>query len=439
MAHEVFISYSSKDQAAAEAVCGALEEQGIRCWIAPRDVLPGVAWSEAIIDAIHQCRFFVLLFSTYANQSQQVLREVERAVSKGSAIIPFHIEDIPFSKALEYFLSSTQWLNASSQPLEKHLPTLVETIQLLRDRKGLEPSTAILESQAKPAAVPSREPHLGSLVFKLCNRAPQVNGFADFFIDNLKQRPGFPQFYFIHGEESECHDSLVERLIHTQINQIAEKRWGEQRGTVVLKKPRWPHEGDLRELQRQLKRMLFSEFDPAYMDDDLSASALSRLASTSLKSLILIRHNVYAEQWNGLTRALIEWYFTYWAEIKTDTSGPQFLVFFNVIYSKARESRWWKSWLTSQRFDKGRIQKELQEIGHAQAANCPCLVLKELAPPREYDVGDWFTRHNIYDAKVQGELLKKIFAAEPRQISMADIEHELQLIHQSFIRERGYF
>ncbi|HEX8494028.1 MAG TPA: TIR domain-containing protein [Pyrinomonadaceae bacterium] len=438
MAHEIFISYSSKDEQTAQAITAALEEQGISCWIAPRDVLPGLPYGEAIIEAINQCRLLLLVFSAHSNKSQQVLREVERAVSKGINIIPFRIENAPMSKALEYFLSTPHWLDASTQPLEKHFQTLVETVRLLRERHG--PESATLEQQSKPTALASQEPHLGSLVFKLCNRAPQVSAFADFFIDNLKQRPGSPQIYFIHGEESECHDSLVERLIHTQINQIVEKRWGEQRGTVVFKKPRWPHEGESGELRKQLKRMLFSEFDPAYMDDDLSASALSKLAAMSLKSLILIRHNIYSEQWTTLTRDLIQWYLSYWAEGSNDATGPQFLIFFNVIYSKVKEKSWWKSLLSPQGYGRERIQKEIQEISAAHNASSPCLVLKELTPPREYDVGDWFTRHNIYDAKVQGELLKKIFAASrARQISMADVEHELQTIHQSFIKERSYF
>ncbi|HEY0384797.1 MAG TPA: toll/interleukin-1 receptor domain-containing protein, partial [Pyrinomonadaceae bacterium] len=91
MAHEIFISHSSKDVAAAGIVCAALEARGIRCWIAPRDVLPGVSYGEAIIDAINQCRFFVLIFSAHSNKSQQVLREVERAASKNIAIVPFRL------------------------------------------------------------------------------------------------------------------------------------------------------------------------------------------------------------------------------------------------------------------------------------------------------------------------------------------------------------
>lgn len=40
--HDVFISYASSDKPVADAVCAALEQRGIRCWIAPRDILPGL-------------------------------------------------------------------------------------------------------------------------------------------------------------------------------------------------------------------------------------------------------------------------------------------------------------------------------------------------------------------------------------------------------------
>jgi hypothetical protein len=63
MAHDVFISYSNKDKKVADAVCSILENNGIRCWLAPRDITPGSAFAEAIIDGIKGSKIFVLIFS----------------------------------------------------------------------------------------------------------------------------------------------------------------------------------------------------------------------------------------------------------------------------------------------------------------------------------------------------------------------------------------
>jgi hypothetical protein len=131
MAHDVFISYSTHDKAVAEAVCATLESRHIRCWIAPRDVLPGTEWAEAIVDAIDSSRVLVLVLSSSSNNSSQVIREVGRAASKDIPIIPLRIDDVPHSKSMEYFVTSHQFLDAYTPPLEKHLQRLAGTVQQL--------------------------------------------------------------------------------------------------------------------------------------------------------------------------------------------------------------------------------------------------------------------------------------------------------------------
>jgi len=134
MAHDVFVCHSAKDKTTADAVCAMLESNGIRCWIAPRDVTPGMEWSECIIDAIEECRVMVLVFTTNANESGQIRREIERAVNRGVAILPIRIEDILPARALEYFIGNVHWLDALTPPLESHLQNLAGTVKLLLGR-----------------------------------------------------------------------------------------------------------------------------------------------------------------------------------------------------------------------------------------------------------------------------------------------------------------
>lgn len=136
MAHDVFISYSNFDRTTADAAVAVLESRGIRCWIAPRNITPGLDWSEAIIEAIEHSSVMVLILSATANGSPQIKREVERGVNRGIPIIPFRIEDVPLSKALEYFISSPHWLDALTPPLEEHLQYLADTVQLLLERRS---------------------------------------------------------------------------------------------------------------------------------------------------------------------------------------------------------------------------------------------------------------------------------------------------------------
>jgi len=130
---QVFISYSSKDKPVADATCALLERRGYRCWIAPRDILPGTEWGEAIMNGLTACRVFVLVYSANSNESPQVRREIERAVHHGLLIIPFRIQDVPPHRAMEYFMSTPHWLDALTPPLERYLNELADVIGRLLD------------------------------------------------------------------------------------------------------------------------------------------------------------------------------------------------------------------------------------------------------------------------------------------------------------------
>ena len=137
MAHDVFLSYSSKDKPAADATCAKLESRSIRCWMAPRDIEPGSDWSASIIDGINGSRAMVLVFSANANASQQIKREVERAVHKGIPIIPLRIENVVPERSLEYFISTPHWLDAYTEPLDRHLDYLADVLRHILDGKAV--------------------------------------------------------------------------------------------------------------------------------------------------------------------------------------------------------------------------------------------------------------------------------------------------------------
>ena len=146
MEFDVFISYSARDKTAADAACAVLEGAGIRCWIAPRDIRAGSEYGAAIVDAIDRCHVMVLIFSSSANQSHQIHREIERAVSKGVPIVPVRIEEVVPTESMEYFLGAIHWLDALTPPIEKHLQQLAETVRAI-----LQAATAH-SAAAEPAA-----------------------------------------------------------------------------------------------------------------------------------------------------------------------------------------------------------------------------------------------------------------------------------------------
>jgi WD40 repeat protein len=159
MPYEVFVSYAHQDKSTADAACALLEREGIRCWIAPRDIEPGADWGAAVINAIKSCRAVVLVFSAAANTSPQILREVERAVHLGVPVIPVRLEDVVPEGALEYHLGTVHWLDAMTPPLEAHLHRLADALLLLLNREKQQPPSPAAASATTPASVEAANAH----------------------------------------------------------------------------------------------------------------------------------------------------------------------------------------------------------------------------------------------------------------------------------------
>ncbi len=128
MEHQVFLSYSTKDSALAEKLYGYLMGQGLLCWMAPRSIAPGEEYGKAIIAGIEQAKVFVLLYSENSNQSQHVLREVERCVNKNIPLIAYKVGEVQPTKSMEYFLMANQWMQAADAP-EGHMGELCGAIR----------------------------------------------------------------------------------------------------------------------------------------------------------------------------------------------------------------------------------------------------------------------------------------------------------------------
>ena len=130
MGHDVFISYPSKTKPIADAICAKLESQNIRCWFAPRDILPGQPYAKALVDAIDSSKIFILVFSAETNNSPHIMSEVREAFNNTLVIIPFRIDNILPSKELEFYIGAPHWLDAMTPPLERHIDELVRVVRL---------------------------------------------------------------------------------------------------------------------------------------------------------------------------------------------------------------------------------------------------------------------------------------------------------------------
>jgi len=124
----VFISYASADRLYADAIVDMLEESGVPCWIAARDIPPGASWPNAIADAVARCGLVLLVFSEASDQSREVLHELALADRDSKAVLPVRIRNEP-SKGTAFFVTSVQWFDAWEQPISTYKEALVAAVQ----------------------------------------------------------------------------------------------------------------------------------------------------------------------------------------------------------------------------------------------------------------------------------------------------------------------
>jgi polyisoprenoid-binding protein YceI len=102
----LFISHATKDSGReALALAESLELQGHVCWIAPRDVRPGIPYPRQIVEALEQCSGLVLLLSPAANDSADVLQEVQLAAQAKRTIAPVVLNGTVPGADLRYYVS----------------------------------------------------------------------------------------------------------------------------------------------------------------------------------------------------------------------------------------------------------------------------------------------------------------------------------------------
>jgi len=125
---DVFVSYASQDAAVANSIVQSLEQHGIKCWIAPRDVTPGSQYADEIVGAINDTHVFVLVLSEHAVASAHVGRETERAASKRRRIIVLRTDAAPLTRSFEYFLSESQWIDVAALGVPAALTKLTQAV-----------------------------------------------------------------------------------------------------------------------------------------------------------------------------------------------------------------------------------------------------------------------------------------------------------------------
>ena len=105
MKHQVFISYSRKDQEVADYLCDFLKENGIEYWIDKEGIFSSSNYKELIVDAIEVSKAVIFISSINSNSSINVIREIGYAVNMNKPILPLILDDAPYAKSIRLDIS----------------------------------------------------------------------------------------------------------------------------------------------------------------------------------------------------------------------------------------------------------------------------------------------------------------------------------------------
>ncbi len=128
-AHEVFISFSFKDQAIAETIVNQLlNKYHISCWICTQDIRAGENYKKTIVKAITDAKILLMIQSESSMLSTEVPKEVSIALNKNKTVIPFVIDNSELSEDLEYDLLTVQRVDARRPTIDERIEELAQQI-----------------------------------------------------------------------------------------------------------------------------------------------------------------------------------------------------------------------------------------------------------------------------------------------------------------------
>ncbi len=103
-----FISYSTKNQASADAMRELFNKHNIDTWMAPYDIPAGSEYAEVLYDALTGCSCLVLMLTDISQNSQWVKKEVNIAITNGKTVIPVKLEDVELNSSMKLYLNDQQ-------------------------------------------------------------------------------------------------------------------------------------------------------------------------------------------------------------------------------------------------------------------------------------------------------------------------------------------
>jgi TolB-like protein len=181
-ATDLFVCYASADGVeAAHQIATYFEKRGVKCWIAPRNILPGTSWPRAIVDGIEASRAMLLVVTEEASSSPEIEKEVTLATHMRKPIFPVRLGNITLTGTLRYHTQNYQWRDLFPNR-DKPLDEIADQIKSLRQDSVNVSIERVM--QRKPLALPDR-PSIAVLPFSNLGGDPEQEYFAEGIAEDI--------------------------------------------------------------------------------------------------------------------------------------------------------------------------------------------------------------------------------------------------------------
>lgn len=147
--HDVFISFSRKDQAIANAIYKELRKNNVSCFFDLVSIQGGEEYQKIIVESINKAKIFLIICTPNSMQSAWVRNELAFAQNRRKPIIPIVMDDVQLSDDILFQLGKLRYLHIDSRNIEQGLNELERILHhLLKQTEG-KPTEDIPQQEIK--------------------------------------------------------------------------------------------------------------------------------------------------------------------------------------------------------------------------------------------------------------------------------------------------
>jgi hypothetical protein len=147
----VFLSYVEEDGDVAHAIAEGLESKDYSTWFYERDCPTGADYFEETYKAISDCDAMIVLISPRSLPSDQITREIVRAVESSKATLPLLLEvsHDEYAKRRPGWKQAMAASNATRVSMER-IPTIIPALVAGLSAKGIRASSGLSTTNLRP-------------------------------------------------------------------------------------------------------------------------------------------------------------------------------------------------------------------------------------------------------------------------------------------------